>query len=175
MSWNYIFWCHKWRQFSSRIATPITNHDTCRHKLRQRYNLWQSYHKSLSCNMWKMKKGRNCWICDELFKPGWGLPAIMNEMDDTWEINFHDDIIKWKHFPRNWPFVRGIHRSPVNSPHNGQWRGALKFSLSCAWINAWVNNCDADDLRRHRAHHDVTVICSEEHGRLWGGNYSSIP
>ena len=28
----------------------------------------------------------------------------------------HDDVIKWKHFPRYWPFVRGIHRSPVNSP-----------------------------------------------------------
>ena len=35
---------------------------------------------------------------------------------------FHDDVIKWKHFPRYWPFVRGIHRSPVNSPHKGQWR-----------------------------------------------------
>ena len=32
----------------------------------------------------------------------------------------HDDIIKWKHFSRYWPFVRGIHRSPVNSPHKGQ-------------------------------------------------------
>ena len=21
----------------------------------------------------------------------------------------HDDVIKWKHFPRYWPFVRGIH------------------------------------------------------------------
>ena len=29
----------------------------------------------------------------------------------------HDDVIKWKHFSRYWPFVRGIHRSPVNSPH----------------------------------------------------------
>ena len=44
----------------------------------------------------------------------------------------HDDVIKWKHFPRYWPFVRGIHRSPVNSPHKGQWRGALMFSLICA-------------------------------------------
>ena len=26
----------------------------------------------------------------------------------------HDDVIKWKHFPRYWPFVRGIHRPPVN-------------------------------------------------------------
>ena len=33
----------------------------------------------------------------------------------------HDDVIKWKHIPRYWPFVR----SPVNSPHKGQWRGAL--------------------------------------------------
>ena len=37
----------------------------------------------------------------------------------------HDDVIKWKHFLRNWPFVRGIHRSPVNSPHKGQWCGAF--------------------------------------------------
>ena len=43
-----------------------------------------------------------------------------------------------KHFQRYWPFVRGIHRSPVNSPHKGQWREALMFSLICAWINAWV-------------------------------------
>ena len=27
----------------------------------------------------------------------------------------HDDVIKWKHFPHYWPFLRGIHRSPVNS------------------------------------------------------------
>ena len=38
-------------------------------------------------------------------------------------------------FPRYWPFVRGIHQSPVNSPHKGQWRGALMFSLICGWIN----------------------------------------
>ena len=40
----------------------------------------------------------------------------------------------------------------VNSPHNSQWRGALMLSLICAWINCWVNNCEAGDLRRHRAH-----------------------
>ena len=42
-------------------------------------------------------------------------------------INHHDDVIKWKHFPCYWPFVWGIHRGPVNSPHKGQWRGALMF------------------------------------------------
>ena len=70
----------------------------------------------------------------------------------------HDDGVKWKHFPRSWPFVRRIHRSPVNSPHKGQWRGVLMLSLICAWINASVNNREADYLRRHRTHYDITVM-----------------
>ena len=70
----------------------------------------------------------------------------------------NNDVIKWKHFPRYWPFVRGIHLSPVKSLHKGQWRGALMFSLICAWINGWVNNGEAGNLRRHRAHYDVNVI-----------------
>ena len=73
-------------------------------------------------------------------------------------IIFHDDVIKWKHFPRYWPFVRGIHRSPVKSPHKGQWRGALIFSLMCAYLNVWVNTREAGDLRRYRLHYDVIVM-----------------
>ena len=110
----------------------------------------------------------------------------------------HDDVIKWKHFPRNWPFVREIHRSPVNFPHKGQWRGALMFSLIYVWINDWVNNREAGDLRRQHGHYDVIVMgcrCFYFHGlilptwmhlirsmdkyshiqkRVWW-NYSSIP
>ena len=71
---------------------------------------------------------------------------------------FHDDVIKWKHFPRYWPFVRGIHRSPANSPHKGQSRGAVMFSLICVWINVWVNNRKAGDLRHYRAHYDVSEM-----------------
>ena len=70
----------------------------------------------------------------------------------------HDDVIKWKHFPRNWPFVRGIHWSPVNPPHKGQCRGALMFSLICVWINGWVNNHEAGDLRRYHTHYEVIVM-----------------
>ena len=80
---------------------------------------------------------------------------------------FHDDVIKWQHFPRYWPFVRGIHRSPVNSPRKGQWRGALMFSLICARINGWVNNRKAGDLRRHRAHYDVTVMSLDWFNPWW--------
>ena len=69
----------------------------------------------------------------------------------------HDDVIKWRHFLHYWPFVREIHLSPVNSPHKGQWRGALMLSLICVWINGWVNNREAGDLRPCRTHYDVIV------------------
>ena len=73
-------------------------------------------------------------------------------------IIIHNDVMKWKHFPRYWSFVRGIHQSTMNSPPKGQWRGSLMLSLICAWTNGWVNNRDAGDLRRHRAHYDVNVM-----------------
>ena len=72
-------------------------------------------------------------------------------------VYFHDDVINWKHFLRYWPFGRGIRRSPVNSPHKGQWRIALMFSLICAWTNGWVNIRDAGDLRCHLPHYVVTA------------------
>ena len=59
---------------------------------------------------------------------------------------------------RYWPFVREIHSSPMNSPHKGQWRGALMFFFICVWINGWINNGEAGDLRRHRPHYDVIVM-----------------
>ena len=70
--------------------------------------------------------------------------------------------ILWRHqmeiFPRYWSFVRWIHRSPVNSSHKGQWRGALMLSLICARINGWVNNREVVDFRRYRTHYDVIVM-----------------
>ena len=88
--------------------------------------------------------------------------SCTNKLMSTWWRH------QLKHFPRYWPFVRGIHRSPVNSPHIGQWRGALMFSLICTSINSGVNNGDAGDLRRHRAHYDVIIMndrsqCRELH------------
>ena len=48
--------------------------------------------------------------------------------------------------------------SPVDSPHKDHWRGALMFFFISPWRNGWANNRDADDLRRHRTHYDVTVM-----------------
>ena len=68
----------------------------------------------------------------------------------------------WRHqmeiFSALLDLCAGIHRSPVNSLHKGQWRGALIFSLICVWINGWVNNREAGDLRRYRVHCDVIVM-----------------
>ena len=110
-----------------------------------------------------------CWLFKHVLWHAYGR----NFIDHTHEYNvkhmFRDctikitttsphDVIKWKHFPRYWPFVWGIHRSPVNSLHKGQWRGALMFSLICTLTNGWVNNREAGDLRRHRAHYDFIVM-----------------
>ena len=70
----------------------------------------------------------------------------------------HYDVIKWKLFSRYWTFLQGIHRSPIHSPHKGQWRRALMFSLICVWTYSWVKNRDAGDLRRYCSHYGVTVM-----------------
>ena len=83
---------------------------------------------------------------------------IYTKFDSLKSISIHDGVIKWKHFPRYWPFMRGIHRSLVNSLHKGQERGTLMFSLICTQINGWVNNREAGDLRCHRTNYDVIVM-----------------
>ena len=117
------------------------------------------------------QEGNPLWLLVFLFNivdslaPGKRGSNLIRTAFDTHLPDGYDAHIPWtwwRHlmetFPRYWPFVRGIHRSPVNSPHKGQWHGALIFSLICVWINGWVNNCEAGDLRRHRAHYDVIVM-----------------
>ena len=73
----------------------------------------------------------------------------------------HDDVIKWKYVLCYWPFVRGIHRSQVNSPHKSQWRVALMFSFICAQTNSLANNGNMVDLRCHHTHHNAIVTIIE--------------
>ena len=111
-------------------------------------NLAHGTHHKLHCisaNKLKLTRYPYIW-------KGW--QSMMVQHSST----HHDDVIKWNHFSRHWPFVRGIHRSPVNSPHKGQWRGTFMFSLICGRINGWVNSDEAGDLRRHWANYDIIVI-----------------
>ena len=76
-----------------------------------------------------------------------------------WQMTF---IPWWRHqmetFSALLALCAGNSPVPVNSPHKGQWRGALIVSLIDAWINDWVNNREAGDLRRQRGHYDVIVM-----------------
>ena len=88
-------------------------------------------------------------------------PAICHII--SYSFSPTETVVTWwrhqmEHFPRYWPFVRGIHRSPVNNPHKDQWLGALMCSFICASINGWVNTREAGDLRCHRAHYDIIVM-----------------
>ena len=113
---------------------------------------------SIICQLFRSETKLNLTCTDH------GLWQFPKNGFDFWPVvsnrnrNMHDDVIKWKHFPRCWPFVREIHRSPVKSLHEGQWQRALMFSLICAWTNGWVNNRDAGDLKYRRAHYDVIVM-----------------
>ena len=104
-------------------------------------------------------KGHWCVKRFHALKKGQWCGKRCHVMAQSWSSL--DDVIKWKNFPRYWLFVRGEstgHRE--DSPHEGQWREALVFSLICAWPNGWANNRNAGDLRRDRANYDVTVILS---------------
>ena len=122
------------------------------------HNLVHSYYNTTNYYVWYLFKQQSTtnaepWICCKVC-----FMILLIHLN-------HDDVIELKHFPRYWPFVRGINRSPVNSPHKGQWRWAFMFSLKCVWINGIINNGEAGDLRRYRAHYDVTVMI------IWTAGY----
>ena len=120
---------------------------------------WSQTNNHVSCRV-MIQIAANTWPVSSIYgcaRPdGRYAPGLL--------FSTHHDVIKRKKFPRYYPFVRGIHRSAVNFPHKGQWRGALMFSLICVWTNGWVNSQDAvGDLRYHRSHYDVIVMFSACH------------
>ena len=123
---------------------------------------------------------KSLWLCSSVYcRPPhqsrriWLVAAATNQKSCD-VVYMHDDVIKWKHFPRNWPFVRKIHRSPVNFPHKGQWRGALMFSLIYAWINDWANNREAGDLRRQHGHYDVIIMVGRYSCKTFASYITSV-
>ena len=109
-SYNIISWNSSWFKF----YTFIMYHG--RHIVRHCWVIWIM---GMHC-YWKGGSDQQdcCWC------PGANRRRVINQ---------HDDVIKWKHFPRYWPFVRGIHPYPVDSSQKIQWCRAFMFSLICAW------------------------------------------
>ena len=89
------------------------------------------------CSPWDRISKTRIWLPDVYeFALRYKLVSSQNSLQ-----SYHDDVIKWKQFPRYLPFVRGIHQPPVNSPNKPVTRS---FDvLICAWINGWVTNREA--------------------------------
>ena len=98
-------------------------------------------------------------VCHGILRPElrWVNRSLTNLSNVfSWYTIFHDDVIKWKHFPRYWPWDFTGHWliSRTKASDAELWC----FLWSAPWINGWVNNREAGDLRRHRAHYDVIVM-----------------
>ena len=106
-------------------------------------------YNSITAAKWK-ENGSGEWVFPCVVERKTSLPTVS---EHCMMASSNENI-----FRVTGPFVRGIHRPTVNSPHKGQWRGALVFSLICAWMNGWAKNLEAGILRRHRAHYDVILM-----------------
>ena len=82
--------------------------------------------------------------------PHWWSVIIGSGNGQVWENNRWSTYI-CRHIPHMKLWYRVLFFLKV-------WRGALMFSLICVWINGWVNNREAVDLRRYRGHYDVIVM-----------------
>ena len=168
----YSWWRHQIDPFSALLALCAGNSparsfdvffDLNKRSSKQSRHRWFETPSHLLWRHFNVFRDKVAWISNDIYCFMWEInPACPN-----------DDVIEWKHFPRYWSFVREIHRSPVNSLHKAQWRGALIFLWSALWINGWVNNLEADDLRRHRPHYDVIVMLTPTtvDVRTWMCNY----
>ena len=141
--WSYrstLFCCFISYRTNSRLMTNII------------INFGTQMYKKFSINNWILL------ILSKFLKITSKVNSDTQRMGDsiTVVVSVHDDVIKWKHFPRYWPFVRGIHRSRW-IPHTIA-RDAELWCFLLAWLNDWVNSRKAGDLRRHRGHYDVNVM-----------------
>ena len=121
-------------------------------KMMNWYGIWILYSRGSRPLKTEQNMSNHLRICPDYYGHQWCVQLLCSQICAQC---IHDDVIKWKPFLHYWSFVRGIHRSSVNSHHKGQWRRALMFSLICAWING---NPEAGDLRRHCTLYDFTIM-----------------
>ena len=104
-----------------------------------------------------------CWIfCHTLAQEIYVCIVFCCYFVTVWFYECHDDVIKWKHFSWIGPFVKGIHRSPVDSPHKASSAELWCFLWPAPEKKGWANNRDVGDSRRHRANYDDTVMVLED-------------
>ena len=110
-----------------------------------------------------LNKSTGCLEPDECWRgPGHPTLPICDVMQ-----SLHDDIIKWKHFSRYWPFRAGNSPVPGEFPAQRPVTWSFDFSLICVSVNAWVKqSCGwwfempSCSLWRH------CNVCSQDNGQI---------
>ena len=153
--------CYLWFIATHR-KTKIRNRPNEMHAFDTRNNKLKAFRKTLY-RLWLFHRSPlefHIIVIQSMFFSRKNMAIVMICSFDVFYCSkcIHDDVIKWKHFPRNWPFVRGIHRSRWISHTKASDVELWCFLWSAVWINGWVNNREAGDLRRHRGHYDVNVM-----------------
>ena len=102
-----------------------------------------------------------CWFpgCSSKFVCYW--PSRFHEISRHYEHVNLSATAWWRHQMETFsPLLSPCegNQSPVKSTHKGQWRGALMFSLICAWTNGIANNWNDCDFRHSLTHYDVTAM-----------------
>ena len=90
------------------------------------------------------------------------MKSVMCEYMNMNSTNEFDLMPWWRHQMETFSALLAI--CAGNSPVPGEFPAQrpvtrnLDVSLICVWIKDWVNNREAGDLRRSRAHYDVIVM-----------------
>ena len=98
---------------------------------------------------------------------------------DIWQIYSddgfwlkHDDVIKWKYFPRNWPLVQGIHREPVTRSFDVFFDLRLNKLLSKQWWDWWLETLSRPLWRHCNVNYNlstcVRIVCQNWFMKLFG-------
>ena len=82
---------------------------------------------ALLLNKWIEVPWRSCDATIIMLIHPWYLSNGLSQWWLQIRVGVHDDVIKWKHTPRYWPFVRGIHR----------WIPYTKASDAELWYFLW--------------------------------------
>ena len=144
--WRHHVHLQRWYKLCFTIAC-VRSGITCK------IDFYVSYNQSISASKIRMFVLTNDEHCKRVF-----LVLVVYFL-----YIYHDDVIRWKHSPRYWPFGREL-----TGDTGHLWIPLTKASDAELWCflwsareqTDWVNNPDAGDLRRHRAHYDFTLIFS---------------
>ena len=118
---------------------------------------WRQF--TFPCPVWSESIWR--YVADSL---KW-QEGLMSRVGEDKLRNAQDDVIEWKHFPHYWTIVRGIHQSPVGSPHKGQWRVFVDLRL-----NKRLSKQSNRRWYGHRANYGVTVMRYASTSLQWRHN-----